>query len=252
MVSWDGSRRTLDEWIIDELAAKYHIPRNIGRTWLEADALLLLLDGLDEVLFEHQDECVAAINHFREGRGLTGLAVSSRTAPYEAIGARLKFGGAVRLAPLTDEQVTAYLESQPGHHRQLKQALALDDELQEMARSPLLLSLMNTVYRDDEALTDSGLNVRVKAGTFRQQLFADYTQEMIRSQGKEVETDEILEQLTFLAQKLEQHNQTIFLIESIATKLAADQALAANLHALEPHCQRPICRCCNVADLYRF
>jgi hypothetical protein len=109
--SWAEKRQPLVEWLADELATKYQIAKRIGRPWLEQQLLLLLLDGLDEVDSAHRQACAQAINDFRRDYGLTGIVVCCRTAEYEALGARLKLGGALLVQPLTPPQVDAYLAS---------------------------------------------------------------------------------------------------------------------------------------------
>ena len=47
--SWVDKRQPLLDWLTEELAAKYHVGKKLGQSWLERNRLLLLLDGLDEV-----------------------------------------------------------------------------------------------------------------------------------------------------------------------------------------------------------
>lgn len=63
--SWAADRLPLIDWLTVELAAKYQLPRRIGRAWLEGDALALLLDGFDEAPDAARAGCARAINAFR-------------------------------------------------------------------------------------------------------------------------------------------------------------------------------------------
>jgi len=47
--SWATKKLPLEQWIVEELQMKYDIPSQIGKEWVKANQLLLLLDGLDEV-----------------------------------------------------------------------------------------------------------------------------------------------------------------------------------------------------------
>ena len=47
--TWAESRRPLAEWLVEELYQRYDVPRKTGQAWVEADQILPLLDGLDEV-----------------------------------------------------------------------------------------------------------------------------------------------------------------------------------------------------------
>ena len=47
--SWAQKCAPLVEWLVDELNTRYDVPRKVGQAWIEANQVLLLLDGLDEV-----------------------------------------------------------------------------------------------------------------------------------------------------------------------------------------------------------
>jgi hypothetical protein len=93
LVSWAEKRHRLDSWIVEELTAKYQIPRPMARQWLEDDELILLLDGLDEVARRQQAACIQALNQFRQTYGLAGIVVCSRLDDYEAREQPLKLSG---------------------------------------------------------------------------------------------------------------------------------------------------------------
>ncbi len=46
---WIRGGGSLEAWAVEELTAKYMIPRRTGRKWLDDDDLVLLLDGFDDV-----------------------------------------------------------------------------------------------------------------------------------------------------------------------------------------------------------
>ena len=149
--SWAEKRRPLVEWLVEELNAKYNIPKKIARPWVEKDELLLLLDGLDEVKLEYREACVQAINEFRQEHGLAPLVVCSRSADYAALTTRLKLQGAVLLQPLTPEQIDRYLAGMGDELVAVHRALQHDPALQELAQSPLMLSIMTLAYRGASA-----------------------------------------------------------------------------------------------------
>jgi len=107
--SWSQKRLALVDWLAEELNLKYKIPNRIARPWVEEDALLILLDGLDEVDITHRETCVTVINQFCE-QHLAPIVVCSRTADYEALTNRLdRLQSAVLLQPLSPAQVQTYL-----------------------------------------------------------------------------------------------------------------------------------------------
>jgi len=103
--SWARRQQPLATWLVDELNSVYDVPRKVAQAWIAGDALLLLLDGLDEVRPEQREACVAAINTFRRQHGTIELAVCSRIADYTALESRLKLQGAVVIQPLTEQQI---------------------------------------------------------------------------------------------------------------------------------------------------
>src|SRR5690242_17033803 len=98
--------------------------------------------GLDEVQREQRGACMEAINTFRAEHGQVQIAVCSRSADYAELPARLQLQGAIMVQPLTDAQIDAYLASAGPPLSGLRAALAVDAELQELATSPLMLSVM--------------------------------------------------------------------------------------------------------------
>src|SRR5207248_2990879 len=48
--SWAVKRQSLTKWLVEELHTKYQVPRKLGQVWVDADQILPLLDGLDEVV----------------------------------------------------------------------------------------------------------------------------------------------------------------------------------------------------------
>jgi eukaryotic-like serine/threonine-protein kinase len=219
LASWAADQAQIDRWVLDELAAKYQIPRHLSRDWLAEDGLTLLLDGLDEVPDAQRDECIAALNQFRETSGLTGLVVCCRDLAYWASGRKLRLGQAIHLQPLSESQIQNYLMAAERPLLELRQALSQDEELLDMAHSPLLLSIMMQTYEDGEPLS-SGLSesaVRRRQAhieSLNQQLFHDFCGRAFERRGLAPEAARKVEAgLAWLAGRLDSHNQTVFLVE---------------------------------------
>lgn len=145
--SWARKRPPLADWLVDEICFRYHIPKKIAQAWVNADNVLPLLDGLDEVKESHRAECVEAINHFRQERGLLATVVCSRIRDYEALNAQLQLRGAILLQPLTRGQADGYLESAGEQLASARAMLKGDAALQELAKSPLMLSIIALTYQ---------------------------------------------------------------------------------------------------------
>jgi len=91
--------------LVEEMNTKYQVPRQLGRSWVNTDQVLLLLDGLDEVDSTYRAACVDAINTYRSEHGLMPLVVCSRSADYLELKKRLLLQSAVTVQPLTEKQI---------------------------------------------------------------------------------------------------------------------------------------------------
>jgi hypothetical protein len=124
--SWATRRCPLANWLVEALSEQYQVPRKTGQTWVDADHILPLLDGLDEVVSEHRAACVGAINTFRQDHGLLPLVVCSRMADYEAVGTPLRLQGAIVVQSLTRTQVDRYVAQVGSPLAAVRQALQDD------------------------------------------------------------------------------------------------------------------------------
>jgi hypothetical protein len=221
--SWAPKRSPLIAWLIDELNTVYDVPRKVGQAWLDGDALLLLLDGLDEVNAEHRAACVQAINSFRREHGSVDLAVCSRIADYEAINEKLKLQGAVLIQPLTAQQIDAYLEHAGVKLAALRAAFEYDAALQLLAKSPLLLSIMALACHDmpvDAQPTGDSTE------TNRRYVFAAYVDRMFARRGADMRfsREQTTQWLAWLARGMQRQGQSVFLIEQLQPDLLPTSA----------------------------
>jgi hypothetical protein len=208
--SWDTKQVTLEEWLLAELITKYHIRKDVAQTWLDNDTVLPLLDGLDEVQAEAREACVTAINAFRQEH-FVPLAVCSRTADYEALTAKLHLEGAIRLRPLSQAQIDAYLAGVGTEHQAVRATLQHDPVLQEMAESPLMLSIMALAYR---GLTIEDLTALATSAARRKHLFDNYIERMFQRRAKDsyYVPKKTLQWLAWLAKKMKEYSITVFFI----------------------------------------
>jgi serine/threonine protein kinase len=212
--SWSEDQLPLTEWLVEELNGKYQVPRKVGKKWVEGEELLLLLDGLDEVAENVRDACVQAINAYRSEHGFVDVVVCSRIKDYESLSGQLKLNGAIVIQPLDDEQIVQYLDGLGADVAIVSNLIARDKQLHELAQSPLMLSIMILAYQgvaaDDVPNFD---NVESQ----RQHLFEVYVQRMFerRIGEKSYTKEETQHYLSWLAQKMQEHVQTVFHIEGL-------------------------------------
>lgn len=211
--SWAQQRRPLEQWLIQELRDQYGVARRIARQWLADNRVLPLLDGLDEVAEPQRAACVAAINRFLQEHGGEGLVVCSRSADYQALGQHLLLDQAVQLQPLDDTQLDAYLAWAGAPLAGVRAVLEEDAELRELARAPLLLNVLILAYEGQRPEALLGLQAAVQ----RRLLFDRYIQRMFdrpaRNDPRRYTREQTLRWLRWLARRMEQNDQTVFLIE---------------------------------------
>jgi len=120
---------------------------------------LILLDGLDEVpqSHGHRERMIQLVGEFRERFGKCRIVVTSRTYAYEQQQWHLPGFTAVVLAPFNTEQIEFFVrrwyeqvarqraltdEDRDGRTQRLLLAVEGNDKLGELARRPILLTLM--------------------------------------------------------------------------------------------------------------
>jgi hypothetical protein len=196
-----------------ELFTKYQVPRNLGRSWLENDQLLFLLDGLDEVIQVHRSACIQAINAYRQEHNLVPVVLCSRKAEYEAQSTLVTLSKAVVIQPLTSQQIDDYLTQAGQQLEAVRSLLREDQELQELARAPLMLTILALTYRG-KAVDD--LMTRMPPDMQRHHVFKTYVERMLQRRAASHYTPDQTERwLAWLAQQMAQHSQTEFYLERI-------------------------------------
>jgi len=213
--SWGNKRQTIAEWLVEELNNRYKVPPSLGKTLIEREELILLLDGLDEVAEKYRNSFVRALNQFIENHGVTDIVVCSRVREYEALSERLKLSSAICIQPLTSEQVYQYLDEAGNELIHLKALLQQDTELEDFARNPLILSVITLAYKNFS--TEELLNQLSSPEQRYQRLFDTYIKRMFQ-RGKKIKLypqEQTKRWLHWLAQSMVKASQTVFLLEQL-------------------------------------
>lgn len=211
--SWTDPKQTLNEWMAEEMRDNYRIQKKIAETWIENDSILPLLDGLDEVANERRAACVDVINGYLD-RHSAQAVICCRKEEYGALDAKLKLQSAILLQSLTPEQIDDYLERLSPDLDSLRDALRSDHELQGFAKTPFILSIMTLAYR---GMTVEKLQSLGSTEDQRKHLFKTYVDQMFERVGRKdpklFPKEKTIHWLSWLARKMLEHNQTVFLIE---------------------------------------
>ena len=212
--SWGNKQQTIADWLIEELNSTYQISKALGKVWIEDQQILLLLDGLDEVKIERRETCIRAINEFMQEHGLIEIVVTSRIRDYEALSTRLQLQGAICLQSLTFQQVNQYLDRAGEQLEAVKTLLQEDTTLQELAKSPLTLSVMTLAYKGKKLQDLPNTGSKEER---RKHLFDAYIERMFKRRKYEPRYSEVqaMRWLIWLAQQMFHKSQTVFLLERI-------------------------------------
>ncbi len=205
---------SFDEWIVEYTSSIFsQLSGPMAREWLDKNAFILLLDGLDEVAEAKRDDCIHAINTFRKNPRYESvrMVICSRIQEYEELSTKVYLQAAIVLQPLTDQQIDARLQSDDLD--ELRALLRVDNVMREMARSAFLLFLMMRVYRNahpGEIRCEGPPEERIR------QLLSLYIESRFRERHSlYYRPRESLHYLTWLARKMAELSITIFDIGAI-------------------------------------
>jgi hypothetical protein len=229
--SWAEHRGALTDWLMDELNKRYDVPRKLAKTWVDAELLLPLLDGLDEVALDHREACVETINAFVNEHGLLPLVVCSRVADYEALTMRLRLPSAVIIQSLSRQQIQHYVDQTGVALAGLRTVLQADTTLWEVLDTPLMLSIAALAYqgRSAEEIPSSG-----SVGEHRSQLWEAYTDAMFHRRAKAApySREQTEHWLTWLASAMQDHHQSMFYLEWMQPDWLPKQKQQALVHTI--------------------
>ena len=215
--------RTLSQWLAEQLAGNYEVPRKLGEQWIDAGQFVPLLDGLDEVDPAHRPACAEAINEFRARHPGVPLLVTARNRDYQALATRLHMDKAIILQPLTLEQIDTYLQRRGNKLDGLRASLAADRTLQELAQTPLMLSIMTLAANrpPESGAADLGDGL-----LSRQHLFDVYVERMARYRGKNMSysPSDTISWLSWLAKQQTRAMKPTFFLEDMQPSWLPDDA----------------------------
>ncbi len=213
--SWAAERKPLADWLVGELRQKYQVPKKVATAWVEGEKLLLLLDGLDEVAEQYRNDCVDAINSFRQKYRTVDLAICSRIVDYDALARKLDVRGAIVLEPLSQSVIDKYLD-QPDL-ASLQQAVETDQELRQMSQVPFLLNAMAYAYAGATPTSlqfptgDESLNAR------RTHLFDRWVEKrLVARPSLDYPASKVWKWLGWLARNMHENKESVFYKNDIA------------------------------------
>jgi hypothetical protein len=142
------------------------------------------------------------------------LVVCSRMADYESLFLKLNLNRAILLQSLSRDQVESYLTQFEVDLLTLKSTLQRDTNLQELAHSPLMLSIMVLAYR---GLTPEKLPQFDSIEAQRRHLFEVYVQQIFarRNVSQTYCANRTCHWLGWLGAGMMKHSQTTYPLERL-------------------------------------
>lgn len=204
----------LEDWMVAQINQQYGVVEALARTWLEEDAVLPLLDGLDTVPDTDRAECVSQIRQFR-GK-CTGIVVSCRTSDEQLahrIGALLN----VELLAPTRRDVQDYLQADYDALADVHAALKADEDLWQLFQSPLMLKVIHHAYAGRLApeLREPGTLKERRGLIFDAYLKRRLEHQLVQNRPDRYRPDQILTWLTWLARTLSKREEQIFYLDRL-------------------------------------
>lgn len=148
LADWSPGAASFEEWLIPALKRSWSIDARHSRGMLQFVQVVLLLDALDEVAEAQRENCVRAINNFRERNGLLAVVVSCRLNEYQRSAPRLRLSRAVRILPLEEHEVRNYLMENVIATPGLLDRYVGDLIIRGLLRTPLWLNVARLAFRD--------------------------------------------------------------------------------------------------------
>ncbi|WP_293140247.1 NACHT domain-containing NTPase [Okeania sp. SIO3I5] len=215
---WQNNNREISDWLVEELKFQYNIPNKITRKWLENQLLLPLIDGFDQVSLELSEYCLEKINKFSVDFQPKHLVICSSFAAYKNCQNKLRVNAAVLLQPLKNSQIQDYLLV--ARSRELWNYIQDEPELLNLAKIPLMLSMMTLAY--EEILIAAWRRITSKDGRekyllnayIRSQLGGENNYKWY-SKNQEPLPEQTRRWLTWLAQRMAAENTQEFRIEKL-------------------------------------
>ena len=214
--TWAIRRLPFEDWLIEELTLRYGVSKGLGTTWVKENAILLLLDGLDEVASEHRESCVKAINQFRKQHGLMPLVICSRSEEYDALNVHLNLPTAIIIKPLIKSQINEYLKNIGASMDGVQAVLQGDEVLWELLEAPFMLNIVTLAFKDKPPEYIQGTGT---PNDRRKQIFDAYKEAMFNRPLRSDITNYSMKQtdhwLSWLAKSMKRCEQAIFYLELI-------------------------------------
>jgi hypothetical protein len=182
---------------------------------------------LDEVSDENRESCIEAINAFHTEHAMP-MVVCSRVQEYESLDIRLGFGSAVRIQPLTRDQMEAYLLGLGELGQMILPIVQGDSDLSQLVKTPLILSIL---VMTAQQISMDELSGMLNQEDFLSRLLDTYINQMFTRRGANspFEPEKVTAWLAWLARSMVEKSRTVFTLEDIQPSWLSLTALSCKI-----------------------
>jgi len=151
--------------------------------------------------------------------------IACRSAEYAEMPNRLRLYSAIRLRPLTPEQIDEYLARQGPKLEVLRASLKSQPDGYALASTPLMLTMMCVAFQDAPT---GGVDLGAPAGRFHDRLFGAFVAKMFRRKNVAApRQSEVLRTLSWTARQMRDHSSTLFAFERMQPAWLGSRAAVA-------------------------
>lgn len=204
------------EWLQNNLHKNYYIPDHEVVSLANANELILLLDGLDNIPDkDKRNACIKAINEYQKKHDhLVHMVITSRPLDRLEPTQPIQIFKTIVVEPLDAKQIDDYITYASEKPDILREELVRDPKLRELATTPLMLNIMAQVYVEPSIAIQQTENAEKQP---LQQVFGAYVKRMLdrKSVFQHYQPLQIEKSLGWIAKQMVQHSQPTFLMKQI-------------------------------------
>jgi DNA-binding SARP family transcriptional activator len=204
--TWGQKGTSLEEWILSELDYRYDIPKQVGKSLLKEQQLIIFIDGVDEIGRDSTQSFFVSANEFIKLHPGFPISFSCRTEEYALCPIKLQVFGALVISDLSPETLQSHIKNTKGKYNFLNELIDREDL---RITSPLSVKILKESAQKIKPSDSRNLTT--------DDLIEIYLETLIPEKGisKHCNKSQTLHYLAHLATMAKGYQQSIFHVESL-------------------------------------